>query len=76
MPGSDEYHAELVSRLEKSWNTFYGVAMVVNALLNLDLATTRISKTKPFLYGFWAAFLFFSPFGEAITALHCAGEPE
>ena len=24
MPGSDEYHAELVSRLEKCWNTFYG----------------------------------------------------
>jgi hypothetical protein len=38
MQGSEEFHADLIGRLEKSWFTFYGVAMVVNSLLGLDLA--------------------------------------
>jgi len=74
MEGSEHLHDALVSRLEECWNTLYAVAMIVSALLDVDLATTKISKTKPLLYGFLYLFPFFSPSVQAISNLGCEGE--
>ena len=75
-PGSDFLHNSIVEKLEGCWNTFYGVSMVVNGLVGVELPTApRGSKTKPHQYGFYASFLFFSAFGEAICALCDPAEP-
>jgi hypothetical protein len=75
LPDSKSVHDEALRHLETHWDTFYGVSMVVNALLGTELPTVPRSKPKTGTFGFWASFLFFSPWGKAVMALRSDLEP-
>ena len=67
------FYGELCGKI----TTSYGGARVVNEALGTALPTGRATagEVEPIIYAFWASFLLFAPWGEAIMALAPGNEP-
>jgi len=77
-PQMESLRADAMEHLKTHWCTSYGVSAVVNAALGTSLPESRdnYGDVRPCMYGFWASFLYYSPFGKAVCALGAEYEPE
>ena len=76
LPGTDDLHKVCLNHLSSHWGTYYGVSRVVNEALGTNLPEKpRSRQCSEISYGFYASFLFFSDFGQAVADWTLPGEP-